>query len=116
MSGGAQPVPFGIRVRLRLNPHRQLFRRHWHWDIWHEVLRLLCGTIGAEHAGNCISQLLEQVESRDGYRAAFLAANRNRTDPQKQTCCSRAYWRPVFRFPSWVDAARDLVQRWRQAR
>lgn len=50
------------------------FRQNWQWDVWHEVLRLLCGIIGAEHAGKCISELLAQATRRNGYQAVFLAA------------------------------------------
>src|SRR5207248_134969 len=35
-------------------------------DKWHEVLRLLCGMIGAEHAAQCVSELLDQEKQAEG--------------------------------------------------
>src|SRR5579864_2512478 len=51
-----------------------LFREYWRHDEWQEVLCLLCGLIGVEHAGRCISELLTQKGKDSGDKAVFLAA------------------------------------------
>ena len=53
---------------------RELFRGNWRRDEWHEVLRLLCGLIGAEYAAQCASELLAQKNEPEGHQAVFLAA------------------------------------------
>jgi len=52
---------------------RQLFLDRWRQDEWHEVLRLLCGLIGAEYATNCVAALLSQQDQKEGHRSVFLA-------------------------------------------
>jgi predicted NACHT family NTPase len=59
---------------LAVDGLRELFRERWRLDEWHEVLRLLCGLIGAEYAAQCASELLAQQEQPEGHRAVFLAA------------------------------------------
>ncbi|MDA1313167.1 MAG: HEAT repeat domain-containing protein [Acidobacteria bacterium] len=53
---------------------RRVYRDGWPKDEWHEVLRLLSGLIGPEHAGACANELLEQHDAEDGHRAVILAA------------------------------------------
>ena len=52
---------------------RKLFRDRWRQDEWLEVLRLLCGLIGAEHAGKCASELLLEARQANGHEAVLLA-------------------------------------------
>ena len=53
---------------------QSLFREHWHEDEWREVLRLVSGLIGAEHAGKCVSELLTLNAKADRPAAVFRAA------------------------------------------
>ena len=59
---------------LSVDGLRLLFQERWQQDEWHEVLRLLCGLIGAEYAAQCASELLTQGGQTEGHRAVFLAA------------------------------------------
>ena len=53
---------------------RRFYRDGWPKDEWHEVLRLLSGLIGPEHAGACASELLHQQGGEGGHQAVLLAA------------------------------------------
>lgn len=69
-----------LKYRLEKTPTasiedvQALFREKWSRDEWQEVLRLLCGLIGAEFAGRCVSELLKQGDKPNGGGAVFLAA------------------------------------------
>lgn len=51
-----------------------IFRARWPQDEWQEVLCLLCGLIGPEHAAKFIAELLAQRTTAGGDKAVFLAA------------------------------------------
>jgi GTPase SAR1 family protein len=52
----------------------KIFRERWRRTEWTEVLRLLCGLIGAEYAGFCVSELITQAAKTGDNRAILLAA------------------------------------------
>ena len=72
----ARDLKYRLERTSSLTPARlqEIFREHWRQDEWHEVLRLLCGLIGAEYAGQCTSELLSRRRETGGHRAVFLAA------------------------------------------
>jgi len=53
---------------------RRFYRDGWPQEEWREVLRLLSGLIGPEHAGACSDELLRQENSENGHQAVVLAA------------------------------------------
>ncbi|MFN7923918.1 MAG: HEAT repeat domain-containing protein [Bryobacteraceae bacterium] len=50
-------------------------RQNWRQDVWHEVYRLLCSVLSADQSSRLITELLEQRDSEDGWRAVILAAD-----------------------------------------
>jgi hypothetical protein len=56
---------------LTVNDVRAIFRDRWQHAEWKEVLRLLCGVIGAEFAGQCVNELL--ACGQDNPYAVFMA-------------------------------------------
>ena len=99
----------------------ELFRVRWRLDEWQEVLRLLCGLIGAEHAGKCVSELLAQSGQPEGHGAVFLAAQCSReirelgaiqevrSQARSQLVSLSRYDLPYYCEP-WKDEDREVSQ------
>jgi energy-coupling factor transporter ATP-binding protein EcfA2 len=51
-----------------------LFRRQWHDDTWHEVLRLVCAMVGPDLARNLAQELLSAGAEMLNWQAIFLGA------------------------------------------
>ncbi len=53
-----------------------IYRERWYRDEWKEVLRLLCGMIGAAYAEQCLAELMafEKDSRRQGDAAVIFAA------------------------------------------
>ena len=51
-----------------------LFREKWKRDEWQEILRLLCGLIGAEFVGRCVSELLNEARQQEDPGPVLLAS------------------------------------------
>ena len=52
----------------------EVFGQHWQDETWHEVLRLIAGTINEEFAGNLINSLINQNSEHYEFDNIFFAA------------------------------------------
>ncbi len=59
---------------ISLDQLASIFATNWPYEEWQEVLCLLSGMIGVEHAAKCISALLSQNKTASDNKALFLAA------------------------------------------
>jgi GTPase SAR1 family protein len=53
----------------------EVFGRHWQDETWHEVLRLICGAIAPQFAGELIEFLMTRECDRDKFTAHQLGDN-----------------------------------------
>lgn len=99
---------------------REVFAQHWRDPAWHEVLRLIAGTIDARFAGVLIDVLLEESGFSEEFANVFLAAEcfgevRNR---HLAAAANRALDRlksPIRGSESWIaiKAARTIATHWK---
>ena len=60
---------------ISLDDLKEIFRKRWHDHNWHEVLRVITGTISPSFAEQIINDLLTQTDERGDAYSIFLAAD-----------------------------------------